>query len=86
MSKKVCPDCGCAEFKVNAIEYHDWIVDGDGVFIEDDGCYDAERASCTEWKCTGCDAVFNSNADLADPDDKEDDDLDPPCARVTWEE
>lgn len=77
MAKKVCPDCGCDKFKVVVLERHDWIVDGDGDFIEDDGCYEANIADWTEWTCVDCGATFNNNLDLVDPDEEQDD-FDPP--------
>lgn len=61
---KVCPACGCEKFSVTGIERHDWVVDGNGEFIEDEGCYDAKRADDTCWECMDCGEVYPSNQEL----------------------
>lgn len=85
MSKKVCPECGHDKFRVTAVERHDWVVDGNGEFLEDGGCYEAELTD-NEWTCLSCDAEFKSNAELVsdEADDEDfvipDDDDDPKYA------
>lgn len=64
MRKRVCPDCGNDRFNVTGIERHTWIVDGEGNFIEDDGCYDAKLADETQWECTSCGAEFDGREKL----------------------
>lgn len=54
---KVCPECGNAEFITAGVEYHDWVVDGDGQFVIDLGCYDAKLGE-SEWQCRKCEAEF----------------------------
>lgn len=66
MSRRVCPDCGGAEFEVDGIEHHTWRVDGDGEFLEDRGCYEANMAEGTEWNCVECGAVFPDNTTLVE--------------------
>lgn len=41
-------------FMVSAIERHDWVVNEDGEFIKDEGCYDATIAEGCEWICAEC--------------------------------
>ena len=64
MKIKVCPQCGNGKFLVLAIQRHDWIVDGDGYFISDEGCYDSEVVSGNQWDCTECGATYESNDEL----------------------
>jgi len=61
---KVCPSCNGEKFIISGIERHDWVVDGNGEFIEDGGCYDTERVGDTCWECTGCGEVYSDNKEL----------------------
>ena len=61
---RVCPKCGGEKFIVIGIQHHDWIVTGEGEFIEDDGLYEAKRAENTDWECTNCGAEYASNSEL----------------------
>lgn len=53
---KICPECGNAEFFATGIQRHDWIVDGDGQFIDDLGCFDARSEG--ELECRNCNTNF----------------------------
>ena len=61
---KVCPSCNGGEFFISGIERHDWVVDGNGEFIEDGGCYAAERVCDTCWECKNCGEVYSDNKEL----------------------
>lgn len=51
---KICPnDPTHKEFTTTGVEYHDWIVDGHGHFLDDKGCYDA-RIGDGGWRCHIC--------------------------------
>lgn len=54
---KVCPTCGNAEFITTGIQRHDWVVDGDGQFVIDLGCYDAKLGG-GGWECRKCGDEF----------------------------
>lgn len=42
-------------FRCGAIQYHDWIVDEHGEFLEDEGCYDAEASEYIDnYTCAEC--------------------------------
>jgi len=60
---KVCPECGSAEFITTGVERHDWIVDGDGQFIDDLGCFDAKRGE-SGMQCRKCEAEFTGPHEL----------------------
>jgi len=60
---KVCPECGSEHFVTTGIEYHDWIVDGEGNFTKDISCYDANLGE-NEWYCHGCQAEFSGPHEL----------------------
>ena len=55
---RVCTnDSRHENFRVSAIERHDWVVTGDGDFIKDEGCYDSTIAEGCEWICAECGSV-----------------------------
>lgn len=60
---RVCPKCNGDRFLTTGIELHDWVVDGNGEFIEDDGCFDSKLGGGC-WECTNCGAVYESNKEL----------------------
>ena len=45
--------CGSKRFTVSAIEYHTWLVDENGQFVEDRDCGDA-TSDLTEAECDKC--------------------------------
>jgi len=49
-----CVSCNCKRFIVSAVEYHEWVVDEDGNFIEDRGCEDSTRGD--DFQCEECGA------------------------------
>ena len=50
-----CKDCGNTErFSVGAKEYHRWLVDGDGHYIEDLDCGDTDEGD--DYQCMKCDS------------------------------
>lgn len=52
---RVCTrDSRHENFRVSAIERHEWVVTGNGEFIKDEGCYDATIAGECEWTCAEC--------------------------------
>lgn len=56
---KVCPkDLSHKEFITTAHEMHDWVVFGDGNFIEDLGCIQVSHQpnADNEWTCKTCGA------------------------------
>ncbi len=56
---KKCPN-GCAggKFITSASEVHDWVVDGNGNFIEDKGCKEILHKPNDDnvWECAECGA------------------------------
>ena len=58
LPKKVCPYCGCQRFLVTAHVTQDWIVDGNGEFVEcTDDCVEVTHKPDDEdiWQCADCD-------------------------------
>jgi len=58
--KKVCPNNPeHNKFVTTAYEVHDWVVDGNGEFIEDRGCTDISHRPDhdNEWTCAVCGAT-----------------------------
>jgi hypothetical protein len=55
-----CPKCRSERFTVSAIEYHTWVVDENGDFIEDIGCLDS-TSNLSEAECFNCGEVVCSN-------------------------
>lgn len=54
---KVCPNNpNHKEFITTGVEYHDWLIDADGGFIDDKGCFEA-RLGDSEWSCATCHAT-----------------------------
>ena len=54
---KICPkNLKHREFMTVAVEMHDWLVDGNGNFIEDKGCTEmfAKPDSGNVWSCATC--------------------------------
>lgn len=54
---KKCPKCGCKEFYVTAHVAQDWLVDGDGFFIqtENECAYVIHRPDEADvWQCADC--------------------------------
>jgi hypothetical protein len=52
-----CKACGSnGPFATTAVEYHDWIVDGLGNFVEDKGCRDSDTEN-SEYCCVRCDGI-----------------------------
>lgn len=54
---RVCPECGGSEFITTGIQRHDWIVNGDGIYLDDLGCYEY-RLGTSEWQCRKCGDAF----------------------------
>ena len=53
---KVCPnDPAHTTFTTTAVEHHDWLVDGNGNFLEDSGCYES-RLQDDVLVCRTCNA------------------------------
>lgn len=61
--KKVCPECGHDRFVTTGVEYHDWIVDGNGYWVDTLGCFGSQVGE-TEWQCRKCEAVFSGSDEL----------------------
>lgn len=56
MSKKVCPACHNDTFIAQAVEKHDWYVDGDGHFKSSIQCYESFLQKDEKWSCGNCSA------------------------------
>jgi hypothetical protein len=54
---KVCPkDSSHRIFTTSAVEHHDWLVDGNGQFVGDLGCYESGIQE-DELVCRTCSTV-----------------------------
>lgn len=55
---KVCPNNpDHKEFITTGVEYHDWLVDEHGNFLDDKGCYEARIHNNGYAECVICHAV-----------------------------
>lgn len=61
-------------FIVTACETHAWLVDADGSYIDDKGCYESTVHADTSWSCSECGAqavIVKTISELSEREAKE---------------
>lgn len=56
-----CKECGqTGKFIVRTLERHEWLVGGDGDYLEDLECYDSEEVDVTCARCGSAEIERNT--------------------------